>query len=143
MIGYLKGYVTPNRRESTAAKEPAIDHVFVDIPCLAERSKDVDLPEVSEAAREDKLAGMESILNRCFGDPMSAMKHADDTGFIAMPLKHCDTHSSKVHSSEAEQDDTVGEIPSSVAHREEETLRGKIKVAADPLKMGDSWFNLR
>lgn len=138
MIGYLKGYAYDFELTRVVRNEPAIDHVFgIDIPCLTERSKDVDLSEAFTKLRE-KTTGRNGIyLNRCFGDLVSAMKHADDTGFYCYraieALRH---HCAAVHCIAQESKSIQWQKFREVAHCEEETLR-EIKVAADPLRHGD------
>lgn len=138
IIGYLKGYAYDFELTRVLKQEPPTDHVFgIDIPCLAERGKDVDFSEAFAKVR-GKTTGRNGVyLNRCFGDLVSAMKHADDTGFycyraIEALRHHCAAVHSIAHESKAAQWQKFREI----ARCEEETLR-EIKAAADPVRHGD------
>jgi hypothetical protein len=138
MVGYLKGYAYDFGLTRVLKQEPPTDHVFgIDIPCLAERSKDVDLSEALNKLR-GKTEGRNGIyLNRCFGDLASAMKHADDTGFYCYraieALRH---HCAAVHSIAQENKAAQWQKFREIAHCKEETLR-EIKAAADPLRHGN------
>ena len=138
MIGYLKGYAYDFELTRVLNQERATDYVFgIDIPCLAERGKDVDLSDALAKLRE-KTTGKNGIyLNRCFSDLASAMKHADDTGFYCYraieALRH---HCAAVHSLAEESKATQWQKFREVARCEEQTLR-EIKAAADPLRHGD------
>lgn len=138
IIGYLKGYAYDFELTRVLKQEPPTDYVFgIDIPCLTERGKDVDFPEAFAKVRK-KTTGRNGVyLNRCFGDLVSAMKHADDTGFycyraIEALRHHCAVVHSIAHESKAAQWQKFREI----ARCKEETLR-EIKAAADPVRHGD------
>ena len=61
MIGYLKGYAYEFELTRVLRQEPATDYVFgIDIPCLTERSKDVDLSKALDKLRE-KTTGRTGI----------------------------------------------------------------------------------
>lgn len=137
MIGYLKGFAYDVELTRVINQDPATDYVFgIDIPCLAERGKNIDLTEALTKIRE-KTKGRNGIyLNRCFSDLSSAMKHADDTGFycyraIEALRHHCAAANSLVDASKAAQWQKFRDV----AGCEEETLR-EIKTAADPLRHG-------
>lgn len=137
MVGYLKGFAYDFELTRVLNSERAIDYVFgIDIPCLAERGKDIDLP-VALARLRDKTIGPNGIyLNRCFSDLTSAMKHADDTGFycyraIESLRHHCAAINGLATESKLRQWEKFREV----AGCDEQTLR-EIKAAADPLRHG-------
>ena len=138
MIGYLKGFAYDFELTRVLNQEPATDYVFgIEIPCLAERGKDVDLSEALVKLRETTTGRNGIYLNRCFGDLVSAMKHADDTGFYCYraieALRH---HCAAVHLLTAESKTIQWQKFREIACCDEQTLR-EIKAAADPLRHGD------
>lgn len=82
VVGFIKGYAYDVEIRRVLNPEHGVDYVFgVDIPCIAERNREVDLAERIAMVRT-KTTGPEGIyLHRCFSDLISAMKNADDTGF--------------------------------------------------------------
>lgn len=139
MVGYLKGYAYDF--EVTRVLNPGreIDYVFgIDIPCLAERGKSVDLQDALPKLRE-KTSGRSGVfLNRCFSDLAFSMKHADDTGFYCYraieSLRH---HCAAVHGLSDADKSKQWEKFREVSGCSEETLRD-IKAAADPLRHGEA-----
>jgi hypothetical protein len=138
MVGYLKGYAYDF--EVTRVLNPSceIDTVFgIDIPCLAERGKSIDLQDALPKLWE-KTSGRKGVfLNRCFSDLASSMKHADDTGFSCYraieSLRH---HCAAVHGLSDADKWKQWEKFREVSGCSEQTLR-VIKVAADPLRHGE------
>jgi hypothetical protein len=137
MVGYLKGLAYDFELTRVINQDPATDYVFgIDIPCLVERGKNIDLNKALTKIRE-KIKGRNGIyLNRCLSDLSSAMKHADDTGFycyraIEALRHHCAAANSLVDASNAAQWQKFREV----AGCEGETLM-EIKAAADPLRHG-------
>ena len=137
MVGYLKGFAYDFELTRVINQDTATDYVFgIDIPCLAERGKNVDLTEALTKLREKTIGKNGIYLNRCFSDLASAMKHADDTGFycyraIEALRHHCAAANSLADASKAAQWQKFREV----AGCEEDTLR-EIKAAADPLRHG-------
>ena len=137
MVGYLKGFAYDFELTRVLNQERATDCVFgIDIPCLAERAKDINLSDALTKLRE-KTTGRNGVyLNRCFGDLVSAMKHADDTGFYCYraieALRH---HCAAVRQMSDESKETQWQQFRDVAGCSEHTLR-EIKAAADPLRHG-------
>jgi len=139
MVGYLKGYAYDFEVTRVLNRSRGIDYVFgIDIPCLAERGKSLDLnAELIKLC--DKTTGPNGVfLNRCFSDLASAMKHADDTGFYCYraieSLRH---HCAATHSLSSADKSTQWEKFREVANCDEKTLRA-IKLAADPLRHGEA-----
>lgn len=137
MVGYLKGFAYDFELIRVLNQERATDYVFgIDIPCLAARGKDVDLPAALMVLREKTLGRHGVYLARCFNDLSSAMKHADDTGFYCYraieSLRH---HCAAVNSFTDESKPKQWERFREVAGCDERILR-EIKAAADPLRHG-------
>ena len=113
-------------------------HVFgIDIACIAERNKQVDLDIALQKLRGMTLGPNGLFVNRCLGDLASAMKHADDTGFycyraIESLLHHC----SSVFSLSGAHKSKQWEKFRAVAKCDEQKLRF-IKSAADPVRHGN------
>ena len=138
IVGYLKGYAYEVEIRRVLNRGLGIDYVFgIDIPCIAERNKDIDLDKEILRIRE-KTHGIEGLyLHRCFTDLVTAMKNADDTGFycyraIESLRQHCILKYKIDPEKKAEQWQKVREL----AKCDEATLR-EIKTAADPLRHGD------
>lgn len=137
MIGYYKGYAYDFQITRVLNQSRNIDWVFgIDIACLVERNKLVDLD--SELTKlHNKLLGPNGIfLTRCFNDLVSAMKNADDTGFYCYraieSLRH---HCSSIHGLSLLEPAAQWAKFRTVAGCDEETLRA-IKQAADPVRHG-------
>jgi hypothetical protein len=82
IIGYLKGYAYDLELTRVLSKERGVDWVFgIDIPCITNRNQSDDLNEELLRVRTKTIGEHGLYLNRCFNDLVSAMKHADDTGF--------------------------------------------------------------
>lgn len=137
MIGYIKGYAYDLEVTRALNKSRNIDFVFgIDIPFLTERSKDLDLNTELNTLRNKMIGPNGVYLSRCFNDLVSAMKHADDTGFfcyraIESLLHHCATN----HGLSSAEKSIQWQKFRDVADCAEETLRS-IKEAADPLRHG-------
>jgi hypothetical protein len=138
MVGYLKGYAYDFELTRVLNQSRSIDYVFgIDIPCLEERGKSLDLNEELIKLR-DKTVGTNGVfLNRCFSDLASAMKHADDTGFycyraIESLRHHCAAIHNLTSSAKAIQWKKFREV---AACDENTTL--SIKQAADPVRHGE------
>jgi hypothetical protein len=87
----------------------------------------------------DKTTGQNGVfLHRCFSDLVSAMKHADGTGFYCYraieSLRH---HCAAVHGLSSAEKSNQWEKFREVSRCDEQTLR-TIKVAADPLRHGEA-----
>jgi hypothetical protein len=137
MVGYLKGYAYEFEISRVLSQSRGIDFVFgIDVPCLVERGKSVDLQAALLKLRDKTLGLNGMFLHRCFGDLVSSMKHADDTGFYCYraieSLRH---HCSAVHGLSAAEKSKQWEKFRAVSGCSEETLRA-IKAAADPLRHG-------
>ena len=138
IVGYLRGYAYEVEIRRVMNRGLGIDYVFgIDIPCIAERNKDIDLGKEISRIRE-KTQGVEGLyLHRCFTDLVTAMKNADDTGFycyraIESLRQHCILKYKIDPEEKAEQWQKVREL----AKCDEATLR-QIKAAADPLRHGE------
>jgi hypothetical protein len=139
MVGYLKGYAYDFEVTRVLNQSRGIDCVFgIDTPCLAERGQSIDLQDALFKLR-DKTVGPNGVfMHRSFNDLVSAMKHADDTGFYCYraieSLRH---HCAAVHGLSTDEKSKQWEKFREVAGCEEQTLRA-IKVAADPLRHGEA-----
>jgi hypothetical protein len=137
MVGYLKGFAYDFEVTRVLNQSRAIDYVFgIDIPCLAERAKSIDVQDALLKLR-DKTVGPNGVfLHRCFSDLASAMKHADDTGFYCYraveSLRH---HCAALHDLSSADKAKQWEKFREVSGCTEDTLRA-IKAAADPLRHG-------
>jgi len=138
MIGYLKGYAYDVEITRVLSRERSIDFVFgIDIPCITNRNPNIDLNEALLQLR-DKTTGEHGVfMHRCFDDLVSAMKHADDTGFycyraIESLRHHCSVRNALREAGKAQQWQVFREV----AGVEEQSIRF-IKSAADPLRHGE------
>jgi hypothetical protein len=138
MIGYLKGYAYDIEITRALSRERGIDYVFgIDIPCIANRNQEIDLNEALLQLREKTTGEHGVFLHRCFDDLMSAMKHADDTGFycyraIESLRHHCAARSGLRGATKAQQWQAFRNLSGA----EEHAIR-LIKTAADPLRHGE------
>lgn len=138
MVGYLKGYAYDFEITRVLSPSRGIDYVFgIDVPCIAEQGKSVDLQDALSKLR-DKTNGPNGVfLHRCFSDLVSAMKHADDTGFYCYraieSLRH---HCAATHGLTVAEKSRQWEKFREVSRCEEQTLR-IVKSAADPLRHGN------
>jgi hypothetical protein len=137
MVGYLMGYAYECEITRILNQTQEIDYVFgIDVPCLANRVKGADLHEALMKLRS-KAQGVNGLyLQRCFSDLVSAMKHADDTGFYRYraieSLRH---HCAALHGLAAADKSAQWEKFRAVSGSDEKVLR-EIKAAADPTRNG-------
>jgi hypothetical protein len=137
MVGYLKGFAYDFEVTHVLNQSRGIDYVFgIDIPCLAERAKSIDLQDALLKLR-DKTVGPNGVfLHRCFSDLVSAMKHTEDTGFYCYraveSLRH---HCAALHNLSSAHKARQWEKFREVSGCTEDTLRA-IKAAGDPLRHG-------
>lgn len=138
MVGYLKGYAYDFEITRVLSLSRRIDYVFgIDIPCIAGREQSLDLPEALAKLRAKTVGAEGLFLQRCFSDLVSAMKHADDTGFYCYraveSLRH---HCASLHGLSNAVNSKQWEKFREVAECTEETLRA-IEAAAKPLRHGE------
>lgn len=138
MIGYLKGYAYDVEIIRVLSRERNIDYVFgIDVPCIANRNPNIDLNDAILRLR-DRTTGENGVfLHRCFDDLVSAMKHADDTGFycyraIESLRHHCAALNGIREANKTQQWQAFRKL----AGVEEQSIRS-IKSAADPLRHGE------
>jgi hypothetical protein len=138
VVGYLKGYAYEVEIRRVLNRGRGIDYVFgIDIPCIAERNKAIEL-EREIAKIRGKIHDIEGVyLHRCFMDLVSAMKNPDDTGFycyraVESLRQHCASKYNVAPEKKAEQWEKLREL----AKCDEATLR-EIKATADPVRHGD------
>jgi hypothetical protein len=139
MVGYLMGYAYDFEVTRVLNQSREIDYVFgIDIPCLTERVKVIDLPGALAKLRDKTIGTNGVFLNRCFADLVSSMKNADDTGFYCYraieSLRH---HCAAVHGLSGAEKAKQWEKFREVSRCTEEILR-EIKAAADPLRHGEA-----
>jgi hypothetical protein len=95
VVGFIKGLAYDVEIRRVLNPEHGVDYVFgVEIPCIAERNKDIDLASRLNEIRNKTDGNLGVFLHRCFADLVSAMKNADDTGFycyraIESLRQHC------------------------------------------------------
>jgi hypothetical protein len=137
IVGYLKGYAYEVEIRRVLNRSLSVDHVFgIDIPCLAERNKTINLAEEVEKIRA-KTGGETGIyLHRCFADLVAAMKAPDDTGFycyraIEALRQYCIVRYNLDSEKKSEQWRKVREIAGC-----EKQILHDIKSAADPVRHG-------
>ena len=138
MVGYIKVYAWDLEITRVLNQSRRIDYVFgIDIPCLAERRKDLDLKAELIKLR-DKTSGPNGVsLRGCFSDLASAMKHADDTGFYCYRAIEClRHHCAAIHGLSSSPKSTQWKKLREVAACDESTLRA-IQKAAEPLRHGE------
>ncbi len=138
IIGYIKGFAYELEITRVLNQNRNIDYVFgIDIPCLTERNKSLDLNAAMIYLRDKTLGPHGILLNRCFNDLVSAMKHGDDRGFYCYraveSLRH---HCAATHNLSSSKESTQWQKFREVAACEKTTLMD-IKQAADPLRHGD------
>jgi hypothetical protein len=138
MVGYLKGYAYQIEIVRVLNRSRRIDYVFgIDVPCVAERGKLVDLQDALPRLREKTVGPNGVFLRRCFSDLVSSMRNADDRGFYCYraieSLRH---HCAAVHGLSAAEKSKQWEKFREVSGCDEQTLR-LIEAAADPLRHGD------
>ncbi|MDD2357479.1 MAG: hypothetical protein PHX13_06190 [Thiovulaceae bacterium] len=138
MLGYLKGYAYDLEITRVINRRKQIDYVFgIEIPCLEERGKDVNL-EIEIPYLREKISGeIGKYINRCLNDLVSAMKHADDTGFycyraIESLKHHCSVIQNISKGNKSDQWKKFREI----SNTSFEDIK-KLKIAADPLRHGE------
>jgi hypothetical protein len=139
MIGYLKGYAYDFEITRALNQSRGVDIVFgIDIPCLADRDNSLDLKTELAKLRSKTIGPNGVYLTRSFNDLVSAMKHAEDTGFYCYraieSLRH---HCAAVHNLSSAEKSTQWEKFRKVAGCDEATIRS-IKDAADPLRHGQN-----
>jgi hypothetical protein len=139
MVGYLMGHAYDLEITRILNQSREIDWVFgIDIPCLKERGKMVDIADALMKLREKTVGENGVFLNRCFADLASSMKNADDTGFYCYraveSLRH---HCAAVHGLTDDSKSKQWEKFREVSGSTEDALR-KLKLAADPLRHGES-----
>lgn len=137
MIGYLKGFAYDIEITRVLSRDRKIDYVFgIDIPCIANRNQDIDFEDAILKLR-NKTSGEEGVfILRCLNDLISAMKHADDTGFycyraIESLRHHCAARNDLNNANNIQQWQKFRDI----SGIEEASIR-LIKKAADPLRHG-------
>lgn len=139
IVGYVKGYAYDFEISRVLNQSRSVDYVFgIDIPCLVERGKSLDLNAELIKLRDKTIGPNGVFLNRCFSDLVSAMKHADDTGFYCYraieSLRH---HCAAIHGLTSSEKSTQWDKFREVAVCDEKALRA-IKQAADPLRHGET-----
>lgn len=138
IIGYLKGYAYEFQMIRIINQSRKIDYVFgIDIPCLAERGKSINLNEALSSLRKKTEGPNGMLLHRCFNDLISSMKHAEDTGFYCYrAIESLRLHCAKLYGLSTAGKAKQWEKFREVTECDEQTLFS-IKTAADPLRHGD------
>ncbi len=143
MLGFLLGHAYDLSIARVVNRERGVDYVFgIDTPCLAPRAEAIDV-DAEILKLRDKTIGPHGIyLNRCFGDLVSAMKHADDTAFycyraIESMRHHCAATNGITDESKAVQWAKFREMAGC-----DESQIMTIKTAADGLRHGNPMESL-
>ena len=138
VVGFIKGLAYDVEIRRVLNPEHEVDYVFgVEIPCIADRNKGIDLSARASEIRS-KTNGDEGVfLHRCFADLVSAMKNADDTGFycyraVESLRQHCIV---KFDLDPAKKDEQWAKVRK-LSGCTEEVLR-EIKTAADAARHGE------
>jgi hypothetical protein len=137
IVGYLKGFSYNLDVSRIICQSREIDYVFgIDIPCLAERGKHIDLEIEMQKICQKTTGDVGVLLHRCFTDLSAAMRHADDTAFyLYRAIESLRLHCAAVHGIVAADKAATWKKFREVSHCEENVLR-TIKEAADPLRHG-------
>lgn len=137
MIGFIRGFAYDLAIARVLCPEENVDHVFgIDIACIPDRGKDLNLQTELERLCPLTSGPLGIFIDRCFSDLVSAMKHADDTGFycyraIESLRHHCASKCGLEDSDRAIQWTKFREL----AKCTEDEIR-QIKSAADPIRHG-------
>lgn len=138
VVGFVLGYAYEVEIKRVLNPSLDVDAVFgIDIPCITERNKDVDLVERLKEIRNKTYGSNGVFLQRCFADLSQAMKNADDTGFycyraIEALRQHCIAQFAIDAANKKKQWEKVREVSGC----SEDILR-EIKTAADPTRHGE------
>ena len=138
VVGFILGYSYEVEIKRVLNPEIDVDFVFgIDIPCLTERNKGVDLIERLAEIRSKTTGDDGVFLHRCFADLAQAMKNADDTGFycyraVEALRQHC---IAKFKLDRGKKDLQWAKLRE-VSGCTEEALR-ELKAAADPTRHGE------
>lgn len=138
IVGYLKGHAYDLEIKRVLNRALGIDYIFgIDIPCIAERNKSIDLDARISAIREITGGTEGVLLHRCFNDLMMAIKNPEDTGFycyraIESLRQHCILKYKLPSEKKSEQWKKLREL----AQCDEKAIRD-IKSAADPVRHGE------
>ncbi|MBU9437956.1 hypothetical protein [Burkholderia multivorans] len=143
MLGFLLGHAYDLSITRVVNRERGVDYVFgIDTPCISPAAEKLDV-EAELLKLRDKTIGPNGIyLNRCFGDLVSAMKHADDTAFycyraIESLRHHCAVKNGITDDSKSVQWAKFREMASC-----DESQVMAIKTAADGLRHGNPMDSL-
>lgn len=138
VVGFIMGRTYDVEIRRVMNPELDVDYVFgVEIPCIADRNKAVDLlARITEIrAKSDGTLGV--FLHRCFADLASAMKNADDTGFYCYrAIESLRQHCIEKFGLDPKKKDEQWEKLRELSGAPEETLR-EIKNAADASRHGE------
>jgi hypothetical protein len=138
MVGYLLGHAYDFEITRVINRERNVDWVFgIDIPCIAERRKSSDIQKALNGLNKLGLGKAGVFFHRCFSDLVSAMRHADDTGFYCYRALeslrlHCAARYGLSEDSKADQWAKFRAVTGC-----DKTTIKSIKDAADPVRHGD------
>lgn len=138
ILGYLLGYAYDLEITRILNRSRNIDYVFgIGIQYLSERNSNTNIGELFKEIRNKTNGNDGVLLHRCFNDLVSAMKHADDTGFycyraIESLRHHCASRYNLTARNKNEQWNKFREVSGS-----DENIMRNIKEAADPLRHGN------
>lgn len=138
VVGFLKGYGYDAEIRRVLNPEHKVDYVFgVEIPCIAERNKDIDIKVRINEIRQKKIGYEGIFLHRCFADLVSAMKNADDTGFYCYrAIESLRQHCREKYRLNPDRKDEQWAKVRHISGCTEEVLR-EIKTAADATRHGE------
>lgn len=138
VVGYLVGHAYEVEVRRVTCPELGVDLVYgINVPCISDRvPPGTDITPRLARVRRVTVGEHGMLLHRCFNDLVSAMKHADDTGFYCYrAIESLRAHCAARH-----------EIPETKRHQQWEKLREEaqcdeatilvVKRAADPVRHG-------
>lgn len=138
MVGYLRGFAYDCAITRVVNPSEQVDYVFgIDIPCLANRVRQEELPAKLATLRQKSEGPNGVFMHRCLSDLVSAMRYADDTGFYCYrAIESLRNHCAAAHGLADADKSVQWRKFREVSGCSEPTLR-KIKRAADPLRHGN------
>jgi len=138
MIGYLKGYAYDLELTRVLNPSQDIDYVFgIDVACISKPRESIDLDAELKKLKPKTVGRNGVYINRCLSDLVSAMKHADDTGFYCFrAIESLRLHCASVHNIDIDNKKAQWEKFREVSGSDKDDI-DKITEAAKPVRHGD------